>query len=732
MIWRPAILLCSVLVVSAARAQTPAAPDELEVHFSATTGYAAFVTPKGGPSAFAARSREAPLETAGDFVTRYGHLFGVSDAARELRATWPMRDRLGNRHTTYHQVFKGVPVFSGMIKVHEDALGRFAAANGAFYSIPDDLDVIPSLDSAQAEEIARSELPSDSLTVERSQLVIVDPSWYGDPPLGPHLARLIVLADPQAGIREAFFIDAHTGAILDRWEMTESALNRRIHDAQFTANLPGFLVRREGSAPRPDVPEADRAYDYAADVHGYYSRGFNRDSFDNRGSIIRVTVRSTILQDGFWTGPPRNQIVFFPGLGLVTDDFLGHELTHGVTQFSAALIYQNQPGQLNESFSDVFGELVDLFNGNAAFAGPPGGPPNWPVHPSGPGLDVGNQKRGAGCSFLAAGYPDGVRWLIFEDTNRGGSRDMWNPPCFDDPANPLVRFPDRVTSPSYVCGIPQDNGGVHFGSSVPNHAFAILTDGKDFNGQNVTGIGPIKAGAVWYRALTQYLTPASNFQDAFLALDQAAADLVGSFPRDPRTGQPSADMFTAADAQQADRALRAVEMNVAAACGATRNYIFLVDTTGSAAGVNPFYNAIIASLAARLDAIPGPDRCVGEGDLRRSPAWPKVQAGDRHRGPACAFRFCWRLRLRRGRALRAHQRPLRSRLSRPCRRVVGNGSCLGVGRDPECGRDRHQLPRSDGRRGVHRPASVRIPRWGLGLSRPGRHGQRRRRSRRLV
>jgi hypothetical protein len=168
----------------------------------------------------------------------------------------------------------------------------------------------------------------------------------------------------------------------------------------------------------------------------------------------------------------------------------------------------------------VFGETIDLFNGNGGFAGPRAGPPFWPVPPGyvGSGTDDGNQKRPDlplnRCSAPPA-HVDGVRWLVGEDTITGELRDMWNPTCF--------RNPERVTSIFYSCG-PGDNGSVHSGSGVPNHAYAIVTDGKNFNGRNVIGIGPIKAGAVWYRALTRYLTPASNFQDAFLALNQAAAD----------------------------------------------------------------------------------------------------------------------------------------------------------------------------------------------------------------
>jgi hypothetical protein len=158
-------------------------------------------------------------------------------------------------------------------------------------------------------------------------------------------------------------------------------------------------------------------------------------------------------------------------------------------------------------------------------------------------------------------YLDGVRWLAGEDAAPFGDalRDMWDPTC--------KGHPDRANSPLQTC--PEaDGGGVHSGSGIPNHAFAILTDGKTFNGQTVSGIGPIKAGAVWYRALTVYIMPAADFEEAYVALNQAAADLVGTYPNDPRTGAPSAEMFTAADAAEVDKALIATEMNTEGACGA--------------------------------------------------------------------------------------------------------------------------------------------------------------------
>ena len=87
-------------------------------------------------------------------------------------------------------------------------------------------------------------------------------------------------------------------------------------------------------------------------------------------------------------------------------------------------------------------------------------------------------------------------------------------------------------------------------------------------------IGPIKAAAVWFRALTVYLTPASDFLDAYWALNQSALDLVGTLPVDPRTGDVLALFpFTQDDAAQVDNALRAVEMNTDGRCGATTDVL---------------------------------------------------------------------------------------------------------------------------------------------------------------
>ena len=94
-----------------------------------------------------------------------------------------------------------------------------------------------------------------------------------------------------------------------------------------------------------------------------------------------------------------------------------------------------------------------------------------------------------------------------------------------------------------------------------------MTDGGSFEGYTIQPIGPIKAGAVWYRALAVYLSPTSDFRHAYQALAQSAQDLVGTYPNDPRTGAPSDDVFTEDDADQVVSALAAVGMHLPGRCG---------------------------------------------------------------------------------------------------------------------------------------------------------------------
>lgn len=653
----------------------------LDIHRSPYTGLATFARPCGSAVIPIRSSSREHLSRASAFLLEYEHIFGIADPNSQLRFEVSETDHLGHHHITFSQVHRGLPVFATALKIHQDAVGNILSANGHVFPIPDDLNIVPDLSADTAIGLAGTQFKSNAPDVERSDLVVVDPGWYGDPPAGARLAYWLVLSDPTSETREAFFIDAHTGKTLDRWSLTHTARERRVFD-----DVTNVFLRVEGGPPSGD-PDADAAYDYSGDFYDFFFRGFGRDGINNRGLSLNSTVNfvSPRCPNAFGGASGTAYCT-----GVATDDIVAHEFGHGLMEFTANLIYQNQSGQLNESYSDVWGEVVDLLNGNANTPGLSGGTP-WPAHASGPGTDWPNSVRTTcvydawaslrspaplasdfsaetalfgprlsatgvsgravivnppqacnadlpfsndaaiagsiaivargNCTFVekvlnvqkagavgvivvnndpfGAVRPGGshpnisiptvmvakadgerlkvaalltavtvqlrdnvepeVRWLHGEDAAAygGANRDMWMPTCLGDP--------DSANHPLQTCG-GNDNGGVHSGSGIPNHAFAILVDGKTFNGRTVRGIGLFKAAAVWYRALTTYLNFISDFDDAYVGLNQAADDLIGSIIKDPRDGSDYA-LFTEDDAAQVNEALLAVEMNTRGRCG---------------------------------------------------------------------------------------------------------------------------------------------------------------------
>lgn len=147
-------------------------------------------------------------------------------------------------------------------------------------------------------------------------------------------------------------------------QQTAQAVQRRIYDAQQGTTLPGTLARDEGAPATQDVAVTE-AYDYLGATHDFFQTVYGRDSIDAAGMPLIGTVHYERGYDNaFWNG---EQMVFGDGDGEVFNrftiaiDVVGHELTHGVTERTANLIYQGQSGALNESISDVFGVLIKQY-----------------------------------------------------------------------------------------------------------------------------------------------------------------------------------------------------------------------------------------------------------------------------------------------------------------------------------------------------------------------------------
>jgi Zn-dependent metalloprotease len=264
---------------------------------------------------------------------------------------------------------------------------------------------------------------------------------------------------------------------------------RTAYDAQQQQNLPGKLVRSEGDPVSSDKA-VNEAYNGAGTVYDFYSKLFGRNSIDGNGLRLDSTVHyGKDFDNAFWEG---RQMVYGDGDGklfqrfTVSLDVIGHELTHGVTQYEAALVYQNQPGALNEHFSDVFGSLVKQWKLRQTAA-----KADWLI----------------GAELLAPG----IHGIALRSMKAPGT-------AYDDPLLGKDPQPDHMRN--YYSGAA-DNGGVHINSGIPNKAFVLAA-------MEIGGNAWDKAGKVWYRALTERLRPNSNFSDARRATISAAVDLFGA------------------------------------------------------------------------------------------------------------------------------------------------------------------------------------------------------------
>jgi len=254
---------------------------------------------------------------------------------------------------------------------------------------------------------------------------------------------------------------------------TTPAVHRTIYDDRHTQTLPGTLVRSEGQAPVQDSA-VNQAYDGLGDTFDLYLEVYHRNSIDNAGLPLKATVHyGNSYDNAFWDG---QQMVFGDGDNTIFTGFtgaidvIGHELTHGVTGSEANLIYQGQPGALNESISDVFGSLVKQHTLNQT-------------------ADKADWLIGAG--ILAKG----IKGVALRSMKAPGT-------AYDDPK--LGKDPQPVDMAHYV-KTSDDNGGVHINSGIPNHAFFLVA-------RALGGYAWERAGQIWYDTLTDHRLKANaNF-----------------------------------------------------------------------------------------------------------------------------------------------------------------------------------------------------------------------------
>ena len=521
------------------------------------------------PTAANGRTNLDLPEAAQHYLTEVRSLMHIELPEQEFVSRQQWKDTQGAQHLRLQQHYQGVPVYGSEIIVHADQATTVQGLNGRYIASPTTLDPVPTVDEADAVAASlarfRQEGTLQSLTPQQQQLLnytapsaelTILPTWEASKPT----LAWRVLVRPNMLDHWEVFIDAHTGQLISRtnltctfmpdiampnkpavhrhepahrtsveptaapWQETAAGkgsgtdlngVNRTMETWQdggfsylvdvtkdmFRGGNPTAIKDLEGVLITYDAervakptsvtvvnaqgtsfsdPAAVSAHYNASLAYDYFRNVHRRNAIDGRGGNV-LSIVNFVNDDGsemdnaFWNGEymvyGNGDRGFKPLAG--GTDVGGHEMSHGVIGSTANLVYRNQSGAINEHIADVFGVLID-----------------------------------------AEDYTLGEDVILPEVFPSGAMRDM------EDPHNGGESLDDNGWQPDHMRELytgDEDNGGVHINSGIPNRAFFLIA----------TELGRDRAGAIYYRALTTYLTASSEFIDLRQAVINAATDLEG-------------------------------------------------------------------------------------------------------------------------------------------------------------------------------------------------------------
>lgn len=428
-------------------------------------------------------------------------------APDELRAARSHTDQLGMTHVRMHQFLNGRRVFGADVVLHARANGDVYLVNGHYY---------PVRGARTRARVAADEALALSIT----EAGIGDFRLLGAPELvyavggaddGVHLAwRALVEYQGSRAARDWVFADATDGSLVALHPTIHYAKSWQTYDAMDAAynagSMPGTLVCT--NAQSCGLADAQDAHDGASTTYDYYLSKFGRDSLNDAG----MTLVSSVNVCGFnnsgcsgwnnaaWTG---SQMVYGDGDGVTFSplsgdvDVVGHELTHGVTDFTSNLIYSSDSGALNEGLSDIFGASIEAWSEGGISAD------TWKL-----GEDV-----------YTPGIPNDALRYMNDPTLDGYSTDF---------------YPERLYAgyKRQRCNGNNDYCGVHGNSGIANLAYVLLVEGgthpRGKTTNTVPAVGLAAAEQIFYRANANYFTSGMNFAQASTSCQQAAADLYSS------------------------------------------------------------------------------------------------------------------------------------------------------------------------------------------------------------
>ena len=458
----------------------------------------------------------------------------ITQPEKNLKVEDIQKDELGMTHIRFNQSVNGVKVEGADIIVHFNQDHEVVSTNGRLnQTITDDnIDTKASLSSEAAIEAAKSSVNApNELTYEPTSELVVYP--FKEENHTAYKVNVNFMGDNPGNWY--IFVDAKTGKIIDQYnalmhvdeKKTQKGTGLGVHGerrelhitrvkenksgtkfalADYAhANLEGietFDAKNDNTSSNDTLYMGNSAsfnsdYDRAAvdahynseKVYNYFLNEHGRNSLDGEGmAIISKVHYGTNYNNASWNGrwmtygDGDGEFMISLAAGL---DVAAHEMTHGVISHSANLVYRNQSGALNESFADVFGVLVD--------------DDDWEM---GEDIMAPAAKEDGVTVLRSLSNPNSV--VVSNEQRRAYST---NGGVYPDHMDEFYHMPTSV-----------DGGGVHVNSSITNHAAYLI-------GQE---LGREKLGKIYYRALTVYLTPNSDFSDARQAIVQSAIDIYGA------------------------------------------------------------------------------------------------------------------------------------------------------------------------------------------------------------
>ncbi len=487
-----------------------------------------------------AAALDVAVAAAEGFWQRWASALALAAPADELQLLATQTDALGQTHLRYQQVYRGLEVWACDAWVHVQD-GNVIAFNGRLAPTPRGLDVAPRFAAAAArptacaavEATARGTTAEPRVAASASATDLVVFPRDGQPVLAWKVRV-------QAGLDvvEDVFVDAQSGTVLHSTSLVASdgpvsgsgndlfGNNRALDLYQVGADYFNINAAKPMWNPASNPPQVVKggirvldarnggegnlyfsvsnnpnnwtgkanqvsAAANASIVYDYYNSRHGRNSIDGAGGTMELVVNfKSNFNNAFWNG---QLMVFGNGDGNAFSDLAaaldatGHEMSHGVVERTANLVYEFQSGALNESFADVFGTAAEFF-----------------------------------------ANPGTANFLIGESiTTPGTAGDALR--NLEDPGAPNVAFGGQQPgnmSQYRDLPISEDKGGVHINSGIPNRAFHLVATSTALGATAVERMG--KAERIYYRALTLYLTRSAQFIDCRLAVIRAAEDLYGA------------------------------------------------------------------------------------------------------------------------------------------------------------------------------------------------------------